>query len=831
MTPEPLPIDGLLPEILASLRDHPNLVLEAPTGAGKTTRVPPSLLEEVSGQVILVEPRRLAVRAAARRMALERGERVGQTIGYTVRMDKQVSASTRVLVMTPGILLRRLLADPFLEGIDAILFDEFHERGLDGDLGLAAARQLQRELRPELKLLVMSATLDVGRLQAWLAHADAPAPRLVSEGRAYPVSIEHRPVSRDARLEDEVAAALQVAHGECSGNLLVFLPGRGEIARVARAVQPAADRRDVELLELYGEMNPKDQDRVLQPSSRRRWILATNVAESSVTVHGVEGVIDAGYHRRMEQDPVTGLDHLVLTRISRASAAQRTGRAGRTAPGRAWRLWGAHEEASLAPHDPAEVHRVDPTQAILWLLAFGESRPQEFGWFDAPKPAHLQTALDLLQRLGAWREGVGLTERGKALADLPLHPRLACLLLEGASEGVLDRAALAVALCSERWPFEDAHLESEHHSESDLLDAVDALEGFRDRGTRHAGVRPLRTGPAKNLLRLADRFARMVPKAVNRKGRRHHRDEALLRAIAQAFRDRLAVRRAGDPSRARMVGGGGVRIAPQSAVRDATCFVCVEILQSHGEASARVISRVDPAWYGAEAMTVSDAMRFDGKAQRVQAYRQRCVDGLVLEEKPIPIEDWEAAHQCLVEAASREPRMPLAWDDPAVDSFLERARFLMHHLPEEPWPDFSEAGLAELLPDLAHGCKSFAELRKAPLLDHLRARFSRETLRLLEREAPSSVALPQGRSVRLQYDGSKAPVLAARIQALFGLEQTPRVARGRVPVLLHLLAPNGRPQQVTDDLQSFWSTTYSVVRKELRRRYPKHAWPEDPRVS
>lgn len=831
MARERLPIDGLLPEVIASLRAHPNLVLEAPTGAGKTTRVPPALLDELfeggPDTVILVEPRRFAVRAAARRMAAERGERVGETVGYSVRLDRQTSAATRVLVVTPGILLRRLLDDPFLEGVGAIVFDEFHERGLDADLALAAARQIQRSVRPELRLVLMSATLDATRLQAWLGTEAGPAARLVSEGRTFPVVVHHRPAPREARLEDSIAALVRAAHDAVDGHLLVFLPGRGEIRRCAQALEGAAQQRNVELLELYGEMNPRDQDRVMEPSTRRRWILATNVAESSVTVPGVVGVIDSGLHRRMEQDPASGLDRLVLTRISLASAQQRTGRAGRTAPGQAWRLWAAHEEGAMAPYDPPEVRRVDPTQAILWLLAFGESDPAAFAWFEAPSEVHLRTALELLQRLGAWRPGVGLTERGKALAELPLHPRLACLLLEGARFGVLPRAALAVALCSERWPFDDLQREAQHHSDSDLLDAVEALEGWRDRGTRHAGVRPLRVGPAKTLLRLAQRFERMVPKSKSARG--GSPDEGLLRAIAWAFRDRLAVRRAQDPTRALLVGGRGIRIAPQSAVHDAPCFVAVEVVQAHGEASTRVLSRVDPDWYEPEAQDTVESMRFEPEGQRVQAFRQRRVDGLVLEEKPVPIEDWEAARTCLVEAARRADPVPLPLDDPAVASFLERVRFLAHHLPEEPWPDLSREACLELLPDLAHGLKSFAELRRAPLLEHLQACLNRHLTQLLAREAPARLTLPNGRQARLTYEGDKAPVLATRIQDLFGWEQTPRVARGRVPVLLHLLAPNGRPQQVTDDLQSFWDTTYAVVRKDLRRRYPKHAWPEDPR--
>ncbi|MCA9001119.1 MAG: ATP-dependent helicase HrpB [Planctomycetes bacterium] len=818
-----LPIDAHLPAVLQSLVGHPSLILQAPTGAGKTTRVPPALARTVQGQIILVEPRRLAVRAAARRMAKEWGCRLGAEVGYTVRMDNKSGPDTRVLVVTPGILLRRLLANPFLEGVGAVIFDEFHERGLDADLALAVARQVQREVRGDLKLVLMSATMDAGALSRFLGGA----PAMDCEGRSYPVEIEHLPMGRQERLEQALVGAVLKAHERGDGHTLIFLPGVGEIRRAHAELESAAQRRNVQILELFGEMGSDAQDEVLEESTTRRWILATNVAESSVTVPGVTAVVDSGLHRRMELDPGSGLDRLVLTRISLASATQRSGRAGRTGPGFALRLWAAHEESAMAPHDPAEVLRVDPSNALLWLGAFGEREPLAFPWLQAPPPSTGPGAMDLLTRLGAWDPSNGITAMGKAMADLPLHPRLARLMLEGAARGVADRVALAAVLCSERWPFENARGETEHHSDSDLLDAVEALEGLRDRGTLHAGVRTLQRGPAQRLLKLAKKLESGLSK--RGKGSAGSRDEAFLRAVAVAFRDRLARRRDDAGNRALMVNGRGVSIARESAVLDAPLFVCVDILHGKGDSMARVLSRVEPDWFGPDALRVEDRTHWDETRKRVVAHRCTVIDELVLEQKPIAVEDWEAAAECLAKAAAADPERALGLDRPVVASLLERIRFLAHHLPDLELPTFDQEDWRRRLPELVLGCKSFADLGNLPLTDWILGQLNPVQARALKIDAPTHFRLPKGREVRLTYRGDQAPILASRIQDFFGLDTSPSVARGRVRVLLHLLAPNGRPQQVTDDLQSFWDTTYGVVRKELRRRYPKHAWPEDPR--
>ena len=413
------------------------------------------------------------------------------------------------------------------------------------------------------------------------------------------------------------------------------------------------------------------------------------------------------------------------------------------------------------------------------------------------------------------------------MADLPLHPRLARLMIEGDRLGVPDRVALAAILCSERWPFENARDATEHHSDSDLLDAVEALEGFRDRGTLMAGVRPLRKGPAQNLLRLAGRLQKQVSRG---KGpRAGDRDEAFLRAVAVAFRDRLARRRTEQGDRALMVGGRGVRIAHESAVLDAELFVCVEIMQGRGDSVARVLSMVEPDWLGEDAVRTEDRIAWDSSRKKVAASRCTVIDDLVLEEKTIPVDDWDGAAACLAKAAAADLEQALGLQRPAVASLLERIRFLAHHLPDLEMPVFDAADWEARLPGLVLGCRGFADLAKLPLPDLIRGQLNQVQARALKVDAPTHFQLPKGREVRLTYRGEQAPILASRIQDFFGLERSPSVARGKVPVLLHLLAPNGRPQQVTDDLTSFWDTTYEVVRKELRRRYPKHSWPENPR--
>lgn len=826
-----LPIDAVLPELVSALRTGSSAVLVAPTGAGKTTRVPPALLTSgIAGdrRIVMLEPRRIAARAAARRMAEENGWTLGGEVGYQVRFDRRAGASTRILVVTEGILVQMLQADPFLEEAGAVLFDEIHERNLQTDLSLAMARRVQREVRPDLRLLAMSATIDPGPIAAYLGGA----PAIESQGRLHPVEIEYldprrgRPGGDEPPLPARVAAAVRQALERSPGDVLVFLPGVGEIQRAGEALAPLAAERGLAVLQLYGDLPADRQDAVLRPLDRRKVVLATNVAETSVTVEGVTAVVDSGLVRRLRYDPATGLDRLELGKVSRASADQRAGRAGRQAPGVCLRLWGEWEHPALPERETPEIRRVDLAGPALQLLAWGEGDLAAFDWFEAPDPATLAAATDLLRRLGATGPH-GLTPAGTAMARLPVHPRIARLLLEGHRLGHPREAALLAALLSERDPFPRSERGAgpRRSSRSDLLDRLDALEAFE---RRDRSGPDLNAGAARFVLQARDQLADMIRRELGTGGAvSSDRDEALLRTLLAAYPDRMARRREPRSPRALMVGGRGVRLAEESAVLEPELFLALELDVRPSEALVRLASEVDPAWLAGEALRTAVEVEFDPARERVVAWKRTRFEDLILSEAeaPPPAPD---AERVLVEAAAERLDRALALDDPEVASFLARVRCLRDWMPELGLPAFGPEDLAGVLPALASGKRSFAELRRAPLLDVLRGALSWEQLQALEREAPERLEVPSGSRIKVDYEPGRPPVLAARIQELFGLAETPRLAVGRVPVLMHLLAPNYRPQQVTHDLHSFWENTYPQVRKELQGRYPKHAWPDDP---
>ncbi|MFY9824232.1 MAG: ATP-dependent helicase HrpB [Thermoanaerobaculia bacterium] len=828
----PLPIDEVLPPLLAALREGPAAVLVAPTGAGKTTRVPLALLAAGiaagidGGQIVMLEPRRIAARAAARRMAEETGTTLGEEIGYQVRFDRRAGPHTKILVITEGILVQRLQADPFLEGVGAVIFDELHERSLATDLSLAMARRVQREVRPDLKLLAMSATLDPGPIAAFLGDA----PTIESRGRLFPVDILYMEKPDDRPLPVRIAAGVRRVLNETAGDVLVFLPGVGEIQRSAEALAGLAAEQSLAVLPLYGDLPPERQDEVLRPISRRKVVLATNVAETSLTVDGVTAVVDSGQVRRLRFDPATGLDRLELGRVSRASADQRAGRAGRQAPGICLRLWPAYEHAALAERETPEIARVDLAGPALQLLAWGETDLASFGWFAAPSPESLAAAVQLLRQLDAF-DGV-VTALGNAMARLPVHPRLARLLIEGQRAGRTREAALLAALLAERDPFPRAAVRGagprRSSSRSDLLDRLDALESFE----RRDGNEELNAGTARFVLRARDQLAEMARRELDEpSGRGETGDAPLLRALLAAYPDRVARRREPRSPRGVMVGGRGVHLAEESSVLEAELFLCVELDvggSRGGEALVRKASAIEPEWLSAERLRASIDLEFDESRERVAAWKRTRYDDLVIAEAEVPAPKTLETERVLVQAAMDRLDRALPLDDPQVAGFLARVRSLADWRPELELPRFTEGEIRNLLPALAAGRKSFAELRRAPLLEVLQGALSYPQLEALRREAPERLEVPSGSHVKLHYEPGKPPVLAARIQELFGLAETPCVAAGRVPVLLHLLAPNGRPQQVTHDLRSFWTNTYPEVRKELQGRYPRHAWPTDP---
>jgi ATP-dependent helicase HrpB len=808
--------------LLAALRAHGAAVLRAPTGAGKTTRVPPAIVE--NGLVVMLEPRRVAARAAARRMAIEHGTPLGDVFGYQVRFDRKAGARTRVLVVTPGVLLRRLHDDPFLEGVACVVFDEFHERGLETDLALGMVRLLRENVRPDLKTVVMSATVEPGPVSAYLGGC----PVVDSSGRTFPVEVRYRSRRADTPVSEAVTAAVRDLLAETDGDVLAFLPGLREIRQTADELAGV----DAEVLPLHGDLPPEQQDRALQKLPRRKVVLATNVAETSVTVEGVAAVVDSGLARQMEFEPAVGMDRLKLVPISRASADQRAGRAGRTQPGVCVRLWDEPGHRARPEQALPEIRRVDLCGAVLQLLALGESDVASFPWLDPPRPESLAESLRLLEQLGLVTGGT-LTDLGRRAAGLPVHPRLGRLLLEGQRLGCAGRAALAAALLSERDPFlrefdSGPPVRTAPPTVSDVLDRVEALEAFEETGRLDGPLGRLHRGGAKAALEVRDQLGRLAanPERQRRGGEKH--DDALLRCVFAAYPDRLARRREVGSTKAVTVGGRGVRLAPTSGVTEPELFVCVDVDAGGADSFVRLASGVERAWLPPDRITTRIEVVFDEKAEKLAARKASRFDDLVLEELPAHIGDESEAARVLAEAAAArlEKVLPLADSEP--DRFRTRVRCLRAWVPEITLPPFDSADLREALEFFCRGRRSLADVRNGPWLDFLKGQLSYDQLRAVEAEAPDRIEVPSGSHIRVEYEEGRPPVLAARIQEMFGLADTPRIARGRVKVLLHLLAPNYRPQQVTDDLASFWKNGYPLVRKELRGRYPKHSWPEDP---
>ena len=838
MPRDPLPIDDALPDLLAALRTAGAAVLRAPTGAGKTTRVPPALVESglAAGMVLMLEPRRVAARAAARRMAIEHGSPLGDTYGYQVRFDRKASARTRVLVVTPGILLRLVQDNPFLEGIAAVVFDEFHERGLESDLALGMVKLVRQTVRPDLLCVVMSATIDFAAVSAYLGNA----PVVSSEGRTFPVDVTYRP-------RVEVADAIRDVLRETDGDVLAFLPGLREIRQTASAL----DGVDAVVLPLHGDLPPEQQDRALQRSDRRKVVLATNVAETSVTVEGVTAVVDSGTARQMEFDASVGMDRLRLVPVSRASADQRAGRAGRTRPGVCVRLWDELGHRSRAAHTDPEIRRVDLCGAVLQLLALGESDVSAFPWLDSPRQETVEQSLRLLEQLQLL-DGRTLTDLGKQVSRLPVHPRLGRMLIEGERLGCADRAALAAALLSERDPFLRDGAPPPSPTFSDVLDRVEAMEAFERSGT----VGRLHRGGAFAVLDVRDHLLRVLanperqrrgdspntlrvlanPESQRRGDSpntpsltlRVRQDDVLCRALLAAFPDRVARRRERGDRRAVTVGGRGVKLAPQSGVIEPELFVCVDVDAGGVDSFVRQASGVEREWLPPEQISTRIEVAFDEQAERLAARKRTRFNDLVLEEVHAHIGDESEAARVLAVAASERLEKVLPPPDSDAGRFRTRVRCLRTWMPELNLPAFDASDLGELLEHLCRGKRSLGDLRHGPWLDLMRGQLSYQQSQAVEREAPDRLEVPSGSHIQLEYEEGRPPVLAARIQELFGLTETPRIGGGRAKVLLHLLAPNYRPQQVTDDLASFWANTYPQVRKELRGRYPKHSWPDDP---
>ncbi|MBM3975738.1 MAG: ATP-dependent helicase HrpB [Planctomycetes bacterium] len=835
---EALPIDAHLPEITRLLATHGALVLVAEPGAGKTTRVPPALVDAGlagSGELIVLQPRRVAARAAAARISAERGDEPGGFCGWQIRFETRRSARTRVLIATEGILGRRLQDDPELTGVGVVVLDEFHERSLHADLALALLSEVRRELRPDLKLVVMSATLEAEPVARYLG-----APILRVPGRVYPLELEHVDPPREARAVERALLGLRNALARRDGDVLCFLPGAGEIEGVAAELAGLDLARDCDVRALHGELTLDAQERALRPGPRRRIVLCTNIAETSLTVPGVRIVVDTGLARSLRHDPDSGLDRLELARISLAAATQRAGRAARTGPGLAIRCWSRAEETLMRAQELPEIRRVDLARPALDLHAFGERDLTRFAWFEAPDPAGLERAERLLVEMGAIAADTRqLTKVGVALARLPLHPRLARVLVAAHEAGMLSDGALLAALLSER----DLVRRSERSGArggawlatgpSDLLARRDLFVA-EQRGNP-SGLVDRRA--ARRVAEAADQLERVGARALGAPGPRpqspKQREEELLRAVWLGYVDRVARRLAQGRPEAALMGGKQVVLGPDSVVTDEELFVVLDA-DAGGPAGAqrarvRSASVVRRAWLedSALGLRTERAVEWDAQREQVVGVARTLHGDLVLEEGRTGSLEPALAARLLLEQATRSPERALALPESAA-SLRERLACLSDWMPELGWPGVADADLLAALDGWIDGKHSFAELRALPWSDILMARLSREQRLALERHAPESLELPSGSIRRLEYARGKPPVLAVRLQELFGQPDTPRVANGRIAVLLHLLAPNQRVVQVTADLSSFWNNTYPQVRKDLRGRYPKHSWPDDP---
>jgi len=829
--PIPLPIDAVLPTVIEALDRARCAVVVAPPGSGKTTRVPPALLDSPllgGDRVLVLQPRRVAARLAAARIADERGGRLGGEVGYRTRFDSRTGPETRLEVLTVGLLLRWIQRDPFLDGVGAVILDEFHERSLDLDLVLALLLEVQRDVRPDLRVVVMSATMDPEPVVAFLGGA-AACPVIEAGGRPFPVTIEHDRRPSDARTHERVAAAVRRALAATdSGHVLAFLPGVGEIDRTAAALRSGerALPPDIPVLPLHGRLGPKDQDAALAPFGGRKVVLATNLAETSVTLVGVVAVVDSGLARVPRFDSGAGVTRLETKRISLASADQRAGRAGRTGPGHCIRLWTATEHAGLARAEQPEVRRSDLTPASLQLHAWGAS-PESFGWYERPPTGSLEHAGGLLEELGALEAGA-ITALGRRLAELPVHPRLARVVLAGRDADRLGDAATAAALVDSPDPLRGAPGD-EHDDDLALrLAAVEAFEAT-GRAPRGADRRAL-----SEVVRVRDqlvRIARAQP-ADAAAGAPSGQGASLTEVLVAGFPDRVARRRPDAVDRYLLSSGAGAVLDRSSAARGAELLLALAL--DAGARAHRAEHRIRLAVrLTREDLELIDEHRltFDPEREAVSHRRVVRFGGLVLDDRPATRPP-DAGEQAAVLAAAAAADLDRALaPSPAVGQLLARLRLLAAHCPELELPDLTDLSL--VLPELCHGRRSFAELRRADLGGVIRARLDGRQRQALKELAPERMRVPSGSTVALRYDpaGALGPVLAARIQQLFGWKDTPRIARGRVALTVELLAPNQRPQQTTSDLAGFWAGTYADVRKDLRGRYPKHSWPEDPTTA
>lgn len=861
----PLPIDPLLPAIVDSLRAQPNLVIAAPPGAGKTTRVPHALLSLISdGDIVVLEPRRIAAQLSALRVAEERGEPLGQTVGVQLRFESIVSAATRLRFVTEGVLLRQLASDPKLSTVKMVVFDEFHERHYQTDLLLALLRRLQQTIRPELRLCAMSATLHTAKVAAFLCNC----PIIESQGKAFPVEIDHLPLPTDEPLPQQVRRAVReaVQKDESSsepqrrqGDILVFLPGSAEIRRCQEALTELATQFGLDVLPLHGDLPLAEQRQVVAPrppSAPRRVILSTNLAETSLTIDGVTVVIDSGLHRQAGYAHWSGLPTLKVVPISRASAAQRAGRAGRTQPGRCLRLYTRHDHDLRPEFDSPEILRMDLSEPLLLLHALG-LRPDDVAFLDPlPRPM-VDAAESLLCSLRATTgkaDGSQLTEVGAKLTQLPLHPRLSRLLLAGAESGIVDDAAVVSAMLSERDILQSSRAftqdaRRQHGIASERSDLGHRLDRFRWAASERFARAPLqREGlDADTVQRVARARQQLVdrakPFAKQLRLSDADREKALERAILLGFPDRVARRRKkanAESVELILAGGGSAQQSPQSLVRDAEWLVLVDVEERGSQTApvARLLSAIEPDWLldlPGDFLVEQEELIWNAAAGQVERSTRLRFGQLILDESRAPASPDDAKAVALLADRVSAAAETIFSDAERANGLISRLGVLVSAYPELGLPTPTDALLSSAIRSLCVGKISIAELRSESLQTAVIAALCHDTPssptqinRMLSEQLPDSIQLPGGRRTRVHYVVGQPPWIESRLQDFFGMSDGPKLAGGRLPLVIHLLAPNQRAVQVTTDLRGFWARHYPTIRRELMRKYPRHAWPDDP---
>lgn len=808
-----LPIDTSLPQLHKDLQKNNAVVLQAPPGAGKTTRVPLSLLNApwLTGQsIVMLQPRRIAARHAAEFMARELGETVGQTVGYSVRYDHKRSRTTRIEVVTEGILTRRLQNDPELTGVGLVIFDEFHERSIHSDLALALCRDMQLALREDLKILVMSATLDAEPVATLLDEC----PILTSKGKSFPVDIHYFPQPETAKIAEITANGIKTALCQTTGDILVFLPGVGEIKRCQQLL---AETPDINILPLYGALPFREQQLALVPGQRRRVVLATNIAETSLTIEGIDTVVDSGWERRPRYDVGSGLTKLELKRVSEASATQRCGRAGRLGPGTCYRLWSKGKQAELLPQTPPEIRTADLAPLLLELACWGETDIKKLCWLDHPPESQVQRATDLLTKLDAIDNQGRITSLGKQMIRLPLPPRLARLVVAAQEEKLGALGCELAALLSERDLF------ARQPSKSTSICDLELRWRFLQNRTGTPELRPV--------ILMANDLKRIIKATEPAKWPQENL--SVQKILAQAWPDSIGAQREAGSGRYLLSDGGGAKLSDFSSLHNPPFLVALNMQQHKAEKEITLATSIDIEVLNQvfkNRLTTVRQIKWDDASERLTATEELKLYALTLAMRQIRATPEEQT-AALLDVIRHIGIANLNWSSEA-HQLRSRICLCRKLSPGHDWPDFSFGGLtttldAWLAPFIS-GISSKAALMQIDLLAPLVAALSWEQQKMLDQLAPQRISVPSGSQIKIDYSDETQPVLAVKLQELFGLQQTPTVVSGQMPLLIHMLSPAGRPLAVTQDLEFFWNNVYPEIRREMRGRYPKHPWPENP---